>query len=88
MNRYKLSKEYMAKSNPTQRTQKEILDVIQKSEMPMSITAIANKSGKGLYATKQTVEFLKRFGVVKTIVSSGNTTFVILNKTGEQNATN
>lgn len=72
----------MTKSNPTQKTQKEILDVIKKSKLPMSITAIADASGKGLYAVQETIKYLQGFGVVRTLITSGNTTIVQLNKPG------
>lgn len=73
------------KGNPTQSTINEIYEVIQKSDTPMSITAIATKSGKILYATRKAIEFLKSFGIVKTLISSGNQTIVIINK--EKNVT-
>ena len=74
------------KANPTKRLMNEIYEVIKKAEMPMSTTAIAKQSGKGLYATKQSIEFLEKFGIVKTITSSGNQTMVFLVNGGE-NAT-
>jgi len=74
----------MAKANPTIKTQQEILNVIQNSEAPMSVSAIADSSGKGLYATKQAVEFFEKLGVIRTITSSGNTTIVILNLNNER----
>ena len=72
--------------NPTQRIQEEIFEVINKSKTPLSITAIATKSRKGFKETKQTIEFFKKFGIIKTIVSSGNVTIVQLNKPTIQNA--
>lgn len=74
----------MSKANPTQKTQQEILDVIQKSKLPMSVTAIASETGKGIYAVQETIKFLQRVGVVNTIITSGKSTIVFLNKLGEQ----
>ena len=74
-------------ANPTQRIQEEILEVIKKSETPLTITSIANKSGKGYYETRMTIEYFRKFGIINTIVSSGNVTIVQLNKPIIQNAT-
>lgn len=77
----------MAKANPTQKTQQEIFRVIQKSEAPMTLTAIAESSRKGLYAVQETIKFLEHVGLIKTLVTSGNTTIVMLNKNPINNAT-
>lgn len=73
----------MINSNPTQRTQEEILLVIKNSEMPLSLTAIAKTSNKDIYQVKKSIQFFEKLGIVKTIISSGNTTFVVLNKNKE-----
>jgi Fe2+ or Zn2+ uptake regulation protein len=70
----------MVNANPTQKTQEKVLEVIRKSENPMSITAISDATGSGLYAVQKTINFLKGLGIIKTITSSGNTTLVILEK--------
>lgn len=66
------------KANPTARIQEDILQVIQKTKTPMSINAISSQSKKSSYQVKATIEILKRFGVVETIVSSGRTTLIQL----------
>lgn len=67
----------MKNSNPTQQTQKEIMKCIQESKTPVTLTAIAKKTGKNLYQVKATIQFLEKLGFLTTIVSSGNTTLII-----------
>lgn len=68
------------RANPTAKTQEEILQVIKKSDIPMSLTAIAERTNKSFYQVKATVRVLENFDIVKTMSSSGNTTFVFLTK--------
>lgn len=82
----KVNKHSKNKANPTARIQEDILQVIQKTKTPMSINAISSQSKKSSYQVKATIEFLKKFGIIETIVSSGRTTLVHLNKNEVQNA--
>lgn len=74
----------MTKSNPTIKTQKEILSVIERSPTPMSITAIAFSAKKNLNAVKETVDFLEKLGLLTKIITSGNTTVIFPIKKSEQ----
>jgi len=76
----------MEKANPTIRIQNRIIEVIKKSKRPMSITAIAKKANTGFNETKRSIDFLYKLKVIDLVISSGNSTIVIL-KRGEQNAT-
>ena len=77
------------KANPTIRIQERIINVIRKSEKPISLTKISELSKTGFNETKNSINFLHKLGFIDIIVSTGNITFVILKKTGElQNARN
>lgn len=75
------------KANPTIETQEKIIKVIQEAEMPISITSVSKLSKTSFYQTKTSIDFLHKLGVIDLIISSGNSTFVILKKIGEQNGT-
>ncbi|MFA5723671.1 MAG: hypothetical protein WC979_05415 [Candidatus Pacearchaeota archaeon] len=75
----------MKNSNPTIKTQEEIIKAVFENENPLSLTAISKKTNKSLSQVKATIIFLENLGIVKTLVSSGNTTLVI--KIGETNGT-
>lgn len=82
MKEYNLLK---SKANPTIETQERIIQVIKKSEKPISITSISKLSKTGFNETKSSVAFLHKLGIVDLIVSSGNVTLVKFR--GENNAT-
>jgi phage FluMu protein gp41 len=73
----------MDKANPTIETQNRIIEVIENSNKPISLTAISKLSKKGFNEVKASVNFLTRLGVLDLIISSGNSTFVILKKESE-----
>lgn len=73
----------MDKANPTIETQNRIIEVIENSNKPISLTAISKLSKKGFNEVKASVNFLTRLGVLDLIISSGNATFVILKKESE-----
>jgi len=70
----------MSDANPTIETQNRIIEVIKNSNNPISLTAISKLSKKGFNEVKASVNFLTRLGVLELIISSGNSTFVILKK--------
>lgn len=70
----------MSDANPTIETQNRIIAVIENSNKPISLTAISKISKKGFNEVKASVNFLTRLGVLDLIISSGNSTFVILKK--------
>jgi len=80
MKEYKLLKEEEEKANPTMETQKKVIEVLKNLEKPISITSLSKLAKTSFYQTRTSVEFLHRLQVIELIVSSGNTTFVILNK--------
>lgn len=73
----------MDKANPTIETLNRIIEVIENSNKPISLTAISKLSKKGFNEVKASVNFLTRLGVLDLIISSGNSTFVILKKESE-----
>lgn len=80
MKEYNLLKKEQEKANPTIETQEKILEVLRYSERPISITQISKLAKTSFNQAKTSVKFLSRLGVLELIISSGNTTFVILNK--------
>jgi hypothetical protein len=80
MKEYNLLKKDEIKANPTMKVQEKILEVIENSKNPISITSISKLSKTSYYQTKVSIDFLYRLGVLDLIISSGNSTFVILKK--------
>jgi len=80
MKEYNLLKKEEIKANPTMKVQEKILEVIGKSKNPISITSISKLSKTSFYQTKVSIDFLYRLGILDLIISSGNSTFVILKK--------
>ncbi len=80
MKEYNLLKKEEIKANPTMKVQEKILEVIEKSKNPISITSISKLSKTSFYQTKVSIDFLYRLGILDLIISSGNSTFVILKK--------
>jgi hypothetical protein len=70
----------MISANPTIETQKRIIEVIENSSKPISLTAISKLSKKGYNEVKASVNFFAGLGILDLIISSGNSTFVILKK--------
>jgi len=60
------------------KVQEKILKVIELSKNPISITAVSKLSKTSFYQTKVSIDYLYRLGVLELIISSGNSTFVIL----------
>jgi len=80
MKEYNLLKKEEIKANPTMKVQEKILGVVENSKNPISITSLAKLSKTSFYQTKVSIDFLYRLGIVDLIISSGNSTFVILKK--------
>lgn len=80
MKEYNLLKKEEIKANPTMKVQEKILEVVENSKNPISITSLAKLSKTSFYQTKVSIDFLYRLGIVDLIISSGNSTFVILKK--------
>jgi len=78
MKEYTLLKKGEEKANPTMKVQEKILKVIELSKNPISITAVSKLSKTSFYQTKVSIDYLYRLGVLELIISSGNSTFVIL----------
>ena len=87
MKDYNHLKKREKKANPTIDTQEKIIKVIKNSKKPISITSISKLSKTGFNETKSSIIFLHKLQIVDLIVSTGNTTFVILSKKGDKNAT-
>lgn len=68
------------KANPTKETQEKVLEVIKRTEKPLTITGVAQQSGVGFYQTRVSIDFLKSLGVLETIKTEGNVTIVFLKK--------
>ena len=66
----------MTTANPTAKTQKKILKVIEDNQTPLTLSSIAKKTRASIYRVKASVEFLETLGVLKTIVSDSGITFV------------
>lgn len=66
------------KSNPTQKTQDKILEVLRKTpETEMqTITSLAEKTNLSTNQVRASVEWLESLGIIQLIVSSGGTTLV------------
>lgn len=73
----------MKKANPTVKTQEEIIEILEKKNVPMSVSTLAKEAGKTIYQAKASIEFLEKMGIIEKVVSSGNTTLVIM-KAGEE----
>jgi len=75
------------KANPTIETQNKIIEVIERAESPLSLTAISKLSKTGFYETKSSITFLHKLGIIDLVVSSGNVTLVTLKTGVQKNAT-
>lgn len=73
-------------ANPTIRTQKKVMEVVENSDNPISLTAISKLSKSGYNEVKASVLFLAKLGVFDLITSTGKTTFVLIKKGEEEYA--
>lgn len=70
------------KSNPTIRSQKKVLAILQKSDSYMTIAEISDKAGLQHYQTLAIVDFFDKLKLLHVVRSSGGITMISLNNEG------
>lgn len=68
----------MKKANPTIKTQEKVLNTLRIIASPMSLSRLAKEGNVSIYQVKASITFLQKLGIVRTLISNGNTTLVFL----------